>query len=262
MDRFERAGRAFARLCEIMAHLRAPDGCPWDREQTLQTLRSYLLEETYETLEALDRRDFDGHREELGDLLLQIVFQTQITHEERRFDIADVCDGISDKLVHRHPHVFARERADDADDALHTWERQKAAERPGRSRLDGVPPTLPALLRALRVGEKAAAIGFDWPDASGVRAKVEEEWAELGAARGAEIEEELGDMLFALSSLARHLRVDPEGALRGATDKFARRFRAVETRLSELGTDPMKMSVDELESLWEDAKSLDLEGDK
>jgi tetrapyrrole methylase family protein/MazG family protein len=235
-----------------MARLRAADGCPWDRKQTLESLRPYLLEEAYETLEAIESGDPQAHREELGDLLLQVVFQSQITHEESRFDVADVCDGISDKLVRRHPHVFAREEAHDAEGALSTWERQKAAERPDRSRLDGVPANLPALLRATRVGEKAAAIGFDWPDVEGVRAKVKEEWNELAGASGDAVEEELGDLLFALSSLARHLGVDAEAALRRATDKFMRRFRVVEQRLGEATERP---SIEELEAMWEDAKS-------
>jgi tetrapyrrole methylase family protein/MazG family protein len=252
MDRFKQAGQAFARLVELMARLRAADGCPWDRKQTLESLRPYLLEEAYETLEAIESGDPQAHREELGDLLLQVVFQSQITHEESRFDVADVCDGISDKLVRRHPHVFAREEAHDAEGALSTWERQKAAERPDRSRLDGVPANLPALLRATRVGEKAAAIGFDWPDVEGVRAKVKEEWNELAGASGDAVEEELGDLLFALSSLARHLGVDAEAALRRATDKFMRRFRVVEQRLGEATERP---SIEELEAMWEDAKS-------
>ncbi len=245
-----------------MARLRAPDGCPWDREQDLASLRSYLLEETYELLEAMDRGDPAAHAEELGDLLLQIVFQAQVGAERGTLDLAAVARAIADKLVRRHPHVFARERTDDSPGALRHWERVKAAERGAeRSRLDGVPKTLPALLRATRTAEKAAAIGFDWTDAAHVADKVDEEWRELRDAIAGEprarVAEELGDLLFALTSLGRHLGVDAESALRGATEKFAGRFRRVEAILRERGLDPARMTPEELDRLWREAKAVE-----
>ncbi|HVP67857.1 MAG TPA: nucleoside triphosphate pyrophosphohydrolase, partial [Anaeromyxobacteraceae bacterium] len=208
-----RASRAVERLLDIMARLRAPGGCPWDREQTLDTLRPYLLEETYEVLEAIDEGDPSAHREELGDLLLQIVFQAQIAEEERRFDFADVADAISDKLVSRHPHVFGTASADgtpapevrDSEALLRQWaalkRKENEAKGGGKSVLEGVPREMPALARAERLTEKASRVGFDWPDASGARAKVSEELVELDEAIAsgdrARMEDELGDLLFA-----------------------------------------------------------------
>jgi tetrapyrrole methylase family protein / MazG family protein len=262
MDRFERAGAAFAKLCRTMHTLRAPGGCPWDREQTLDSLKPYLIEEMYETLDAIDSGDADKHREELGDLLLQIVFQSELTAEAGKFDAGEVAEGIDAKLVRRHPHVFGGEKADSASGALKKWEQMKAAERSSdASRLDGVPRAMPALLRALRTGEKAASIGFDWRDVPSVAAKVEEEWDELralgdgGEAQAKRRDEELGDLLFAICQLSRHLGLDPEAALTRGVDKFHRRFRYIEKRLSELGREPGKVSLDELEGLWQEAKS-------
>lgn len=263
-ERFKRAGAAVEELCRIMARLRAPDGCPWDREQTLQTLKAYLLEETYETLDAIDSGDPRKHCEELGDLLLQVVFQSEITQESPQgFGLAEVAEGIARKLLRRHPHVFGDVEARDAAGALRSWEQMKAAERTrDEGALHGVPRAMPALLRALRTGEKAAAVGFDWHDAAGVKAKVEEEWAELVHAMesGAGVEamsEELGDMLFALTSLARHLTVNPEEALRRTLDKFQRRFEHVERRLAERNRAPGQATLDEMERLWEEAKLLE-----
>ncbi len=254
MTRFERAGTAFSRLCETMAKLRAR--CAWDREQTLASLKSFLLEETYEVLETIDRGDSTAHCEELGDLLLQIVFQAEITQEDGRFDVANVADAINEKLIRRHPHVFGDVSADDAAGALASWEKIKADERgEASSCLDGIPRALPALLRAQRTGEKAAAIGFDWPTTRGALDKVDEEWGELKAAGDKLRREEAGDLLFALVSLCRHWKINPEDALTEATDKFQTRFRYVEKTLAADGKLPRDLALDALSRLWEDAKS-------
>ncbi len=258
MDRFDRAGRSFASLCRIMARLRAPGGCPWDREQTFASLRPYLIEEAYEALEAMQAEDPAAHCEELGDLLLQIVFQAEIANERGDFDAAKVADGISEKLQRRHPHVFGDDPAENVAGAWVRWEQSKAKERPDKaSRLDGIPTSMPALLWATRVGQKAASIGFDWPDAAGVSDKVKEEWDELlcAIAAGDEqaMEEELGDLLLTLTSLGRHLEIDPESALRAAITKFSRRFRHVEADLVGV-ENPLSISIDHLEELWQKAK--------
>jgi tetrapyrrole methylase family protein / MazG family protein len=265
MDRFERAGEAFARLCSIMGRLRAPGGCPWDREQTLDSLKPYLIEEAYETLEAIEHGEPGKHCEELGDLLLQIVFQAELRAEAQVFEVADVVRGIADKLIRRHPHVFGEKTANDAASAFKSWESVKANERAGKEgRLDGVPKSMPALLRAFRTSEKAAAIGFDWPDLPSVAAKVEEEWREIhdaqaitGPDRADRVREEVGDLLFAMASYARHLGVDPENALRSATDKFSRRFKHVEGELLALGKANQKLPISELEVLWQKAKDAE-----
>jgi tetrapyrrole methylase family protein/MazG family protein len=265
MDRFERAGAAFARLCSIMGRLRAAGGCPWDREQTLDSLKPYLIEEAYETLEAIEHGEPAKHCEELGDLLLQIVFQAELRAEAEVFDAADVASGITDKLIRRHPHVFGEVEANDAAGALKSWESVKANERAGKEgRLDGVPKSMPALLRAFRTSEKAAAIGFDWPDLPSVARKVEEEWREIrdaqaiaGPDRDERVREEVGDLLFAMTSYARHLGVDPENALRAATDKFSRRFKHVERELVALGKANQKVPINELEALWQKAKDTE-----
>lgn len=261
MDRFEKAGKAFERLCRIMARLRAPGGCPWDAEQTIDSLKPYLIEEAYEVLEAIERDDAGKHREELGDLLLQVVFQAEVTQEQPSFDITDVVDSISEKLLRRHPHVFSDATAKDATGALRNWESVKARERGAdESVLDGIPPTLPALLRALRTGEKAAAVGFDWPSIEGVEAKVDEELRELRAVLAADNAEaaryeEMGDLLFALVNWARHLGIDAEAALRDATHKFARRFRRIERDVGERGLATADVPLDELERIWERVKA-------
>ncbi len=267
MDRFERAGESFARLCQLMAKLRAPGGCPWDAEQTLDSLKPYLIEEAYEVLEALELGDADKHREELGDLLLQVVFQAEVVQETGGFDIDSVAQTLIDKLVRRHPHVFGdtNTAADDAAGALRNWESIKAQERSAKkvpgSVLDGIPANLPALLRATRTGEKAAAIGFDWPNVDGVEAKVKEEWREVHDAvinDPGRVHEEMGDLLLALVSWSRHLGIDPEAALRDATNKFQRRFRHVERRVLEgrlRGKTPADETLDALERFWEEAKS-------
>jgi MazG family protein len=255
------AAESFARLVSIMDRLLAPDGCPWDREQTLDTLRPFLVEETYEVLDALERGDVRGHCEELGDLLMQIVFHAAIRRAEGAFSIADVCDGISDKLVRRHPHVFASGEAKDAKEVLVQWDKikesEKAAAGPART-LAGVPVGLPALARAQKLGGKAGKVGFDWGGWQGSLAKVREEVGEIeeAAARGdtAHAHHELGDLLFAVVNLARKLDVDAEQALRDASAKFARRFAFIEDRLAERGRLPKDSNLDEMDALWNEAK--------
>jgi tetrapyrrole methylase family protein/MazG family protein len=257
------ASHAIERLLAIMARLRAPDGCPWDLEQTLESLRPYLLEEAYEVLEALDAGDAAAHREELGDLLLQIVFQARLREEDGAFAFADVADAISDKLVSRHPHVFAGGQVKDAEGVLKQWAALKREEKRkkggGLSALEGVPRELPALARADRLTEKASRVGFDWPDAAGARAKVTEELGELDEAiasgRRAEIERELGDTLFALANLARKLGVAPEEALRGTVGRFITRFTHVEQELERRGVAPGMSSLQEMDLLWDEAKA-------
>lgn len=260
-----RSSQAIERLLGIMARLRGPDGCPWDRAQTLQTLRPYVLEETYEVLEAIDGGDPREHCEELGDLLLQIVFQAQLASEAGRFDFADVATAISDKLVSRHPHVFGDAEAKDAEAVLRQWVALKQEERRRKGRggsvLEGVPREMPALARADRLTEKASRIGFDWPDATGARAKLAEELAELdeavAAGDPAAVEHELGDLLFAAANLGRKLGVPPEEALRGAVARFIGRFAHVERELARLGIPHGAATLEQMDALWEEAKILE-----
>jgi tetrapyrrole methylase family protein / MazG family protein len=261
---------ALDRLLAIMARLRGPDGCPWDRVQTLATLRPYLLEETYEVLEAIDSGDAREHREELGDLLLQIVFQAQLTSEAGQFGFADVAEAISDKLVSRHPHVFGDGRVKDAEGVLKQWAAlkrdEKMARGKGRSVLEGVPRELPALARADRLTEKASRIGFDWPDVGGARAKVDEELRELDAAVAAgdrqSIEHELGDVLFTLANVARKLSIAPEEALRGTIARFIDRFEHVERGLERSGIPHGEATLEQMDELWNEAKALALQNQK
>jgi MazG family protein len=248
-------------LVGLMQRLLAPDGCPWDREQTLQTLLPYLVEETYEVVDALQADHVADHCEELGDLLLQIVFQAELRHREGAFGIDQVIDGIVRKLVHRHPHVFGDVHAKNADEALASWAKLKAAEKAKKGKkgaLDGIPKSAPALVRAMRAGEKAGAVGFDWPDAAGTRAKVEEELGEFDQAcregDRAAMASELGDLLFAIVNLARKLDLDAEHSLREATDRFGRRFRYMEDKLEAAGRTVKSASLDEQNLLWEEAK--------
>jgi tetrapyrrole methylase family protein / MazG family protein len=260
-----RAAHAIEHLLAIMERLRGPDGCPWDREQTLRSLRPYVLEETYEVLEAIDAGDVQDHREELGDLLLQVVFQAQLRREEGAFDFADVADAISGKLISRHPHVFGDAEVKDAEGVLKQWAALKREEKrkkgQGQSVLEGVPREMPALARADRLTEKASRIGFDWPDAAGARAKVAEELAELDQAIAsgdrAELEHELGDALFALANLARKLAIAPEEALRGALARFEGRFGHVERELERRGVPHAGATLAEMDALWDEAKSLE-----
>jgi MazG family protein len=259
-------GERFTQLVDIMRTLRSPGGCPWDREQTLQSLRPFLLEETYEALEAIDSGNSADLREELGDLLLEIVFLAQIADEHGDFSIADAIETIATKLVRRHPHVFGEaDRAQSAKEVLGRWEELKRDERaatggPVKTTLGGVPKTLPALLRAYEYGSRAASVGFDWERASDVIGKIEEEIQEVRAAiQGADtdpaaLEEEMGDLLFAIANLSRKLGVEPENALRAANDKFAGRFTELERRFAERGV-PMKTAgLDALEAEWQALK--------
>ena len=252
---------SFDKLVEVMARLRGTGGCPWDREQTHKSLKTYLLEETYETLEAIDGEDPGKLREELGDLLLQVVFLSQISSERSQFTVRDVADGIREKLIRRHPHVFGGERAADAREAIGRWEEIKHEERAERgdgSVLEGVPRSLPALLRAHRISDKASMVGFDWTDVEEVLVKVEEEIGELREALAGHdkggAEEELGDLLFAVASAARHLGIDPEMALQSANKKFSARFRRVEEGLARRGLRPSRENRVEMERLWEEMK--------
>ena len=246
-----------------MSRLRSPGGCPWDREQTLKTLRPYLIEETYEVLEALDADDAREHCEELGDLLLQIVFQAQIRSESGTFDFADVAQAIADKLVSRHPHVFADAVVDDAEGVMRQWvalkKKEKEKKGAGRSVLEGVPKEMPALGRAERLTEKASRIGFDWPDPSGARKKVEEELGELDRAIASRdqdaIEHELGDLLFAVANLARKLDLSPEQALRGSIHRFIDRFHYIEQELTASGIGLGEATLEQMDELWERAKA-------
>ena len=254
---------SFARLVEIMATLRGPTGCPWDREQTPDTLKPYLIEETFEVLEALEAKDVSAFKEELGDLLLQIVFHAQLMAEAGAFTIDDVAQAIADKLVRRHPHVFADVKIKDAEEVGQNWAKIKAQEKAGktdRSVLAGVPHGAPALIQTQRLGEKAARVGFDWTSAPEVFKKVEEEVLELSVTLSASDterqEHELGDLLFALTSLARHLNLDAETALRKAGKRFSDRFRYIEQQLEQNGEDIHHTSLVRLEALWDEAKRV------
>ncbi|RLC92601.1 MAG: nucleoside triphosphate pyrophosphohydrolase [Chloroflexi bacterium] len=247
---------SFEGLQDTVAHLRAPDGCPWDREQTHESLRTGLLEEAYEALAAIDAGDVQALQEELGDLLLQVLLQTQIATEEGEFKMAQVIAGIDAKLKHRHPHVWGGRRVSGTGEVLQRWEELKREEKgEGRSVLDGVPAILPALQQADTYSRRAARVGFDWTGVGGVADKVREEIAEVEAAATTEEREaELGDLLFAVVNWARWLGVDPEAALRKANARFAHRFRSMERMARERGLDMTALTIDELEPLWREAK--------
>jgi tetrapyrrole methylase family protein/MazG family protein len=265
------AGSSLAKLVEVMAHLRSQQGCPWDREQTHETLKPFLLEESYEVLDAIDAGDDDELCKELGDVLLQVVFHAQIANEENRFNVDDVCKAVVDKLVHRHPHVFGDVEVDGSDEVITNWERIKREERSGgetpASVLDGVPKLLPALLRAQRVQEKASRVGFDWTQISGPLEKVSEEFEELrrewkhlqtdSPEARERCADELGDLLFALVNVARFQKFSPEEALRQAVGKFERRFRVVEQKLQERGRMLEECSLEEMDRVWEEVKELE-----
>ena len=293
--RVPNAGPAFAKLVALMARLRAPGGCPWDREQTHATLRTYLIEEAYEVLDALDSTDDVKFAEELGDLLLQVLFHAQIASEERRFAIDDVIREIYEKMIRRHPHVFGEKRAKDAAEVLRNWEIIKQEERRSKkssgsaplaskhagfdvassavssssdanddhvSVLDGVPRTLPALLEGLQLTRKAARIGFDWHNVDGIFDKLAEEAAELRHALDSKesptrIESEVGDILFVAVNLARLLNIDPEIAMKKASSKFSRRFHEMERLARQQGTTLAEILRPQMESLWEQSKQQD-----
>ncbi len=260
------AGQQFQRLVEIMARLRAPDGCPWDREQTFESIKKYTLEETYEVLDAVDRKDFGDLREELGDFILQAVFYAEMAKElpeGDRFDIGDSLDFISEKLIRRHPHIFSTETATTGDAVLKRWNEIKAEERKNKpverkGLLSPVPRALPSLAEAQQITSRAAGVGFDWTGPEQVLEKLREELAEFDVARAGgdktEIEDELGDLLFVIVNLARFVKVDPEQALRRTNTKFRTRFGYIEDKLAEQGRELKDANIDEMEALWQEAK--------
>ena len=266
-DRSKEAGEQFGELVRIMAKLRSPGGCPWDQKRTFDTIKSYLLEETYEVMDAIDARDFEGLQEELGDLLLQPVFFAQMAKDEGRFDVVDSLEAINQKLIRRHPHVFADAVAHTPEDVKHRWEEIKRQEKagqgiaPAHSALDAVPRSLPALVEADKISNKAAALGFEWPDISGVIEKLQEEAAELAHARESAdhdpVESEVGDLLFTLVNLARFLKVDPEQALRKTNAKFRARFGHVEREVAATGSTMLETPLNRLEEIWQQAKRVE-----
>ncbi len=254
------------RLIEIMRALRDPNaGCPWDIEQTFQTIAPYTIEEAYEVADAIERQNWLELRGELGDLLLQSVYHTQMASEAGLFDFDDVANDISDKMVARHPHVFGEESRDkSADQQTQDWEKIKAAERAAKQRggvLDDVALGLPALMRAVKLQKRAARVGFDWPDISMVVDKIVEEARELSEAQDesdhAHLAEEYGDLLFVIANLGRHLKIDPEEALRSANNKFTRRFRFIEAELKKRGKSPEDSDLKEMDALWDAAKAAE-----
>jgi XTP/dITP diphosphohydrolase/ATP diphosphatase len=257
----EETAAALQRAAQIMARLRGPDGCPWDREQTFDSIKRYTLEETYEVFDAIERRAWPELKDELGDLLLQVLFYAQMAEEAGYFSLRDVAENLNAKLVRRHPHVFGDVEATDAGAVLRNWEQIKVEEKKSKpaqaSMLDEVPRTMPATLEASKLGSKAAKVGFDWPDSSGLFAKLDEEIAELmvevEAGDKAKVEAEFGDLMFTAMNLARHLGVDAESALRGTNAKFRRRFGAMEKAAGDEGL--AGKDVEALEELWVKAKA-------
>ncbi len=257
----ENAARAIIALIDVMARLRAPDGgCPWDLEQNFRTIAPYTIEEAYEVADAIEREDLAALKDELGDLLFQAVFHARMAEEAGLFDFADVAQGIADKMIRRHPHVFGDANMRGADEQTAAWEDQKVEERAAKghhSLLDDVPVGLPGLARAVKLQKRAARVGFDWTQAKDVLSKISEETAELAEAMEMQdpdkIEDEFGDLLFVLANLSRHLKVDPEAALRRTNEKFIRRFRYIEEKLGDRLADA---SLEEMETLWTEAKSL------
>ncbi len=255
-------GTSFESFAEIVAHLRAPNGCPWDREQTHESLRKHLLEESYEAISAIDSGDFDHMREEFGDLLLQIVLQAQIASEAGQFNVNEVIRGIHAKIVRRHPHVFGDFKLDGVDDVLANWEKLKEQERgkrkDGKGLLDGVPVALPALSQAQEYQDRAARVGFDWNEIDGVLDKVNEEIEEIkNAETDFELASEIGDLFFALVNVARWKKVDAEFVLRAANAKFKKRFAHVEQGAKVQGRSLSDLKLEEMESLWQEAKRSD-----
>jgi len=271
MSDASRAAAEFTRLVEIMATLRGPDGCPWDREQTIDSLKPFVLEESYEVIEAIDAHDHGALREELGDFVFEAVFLAQLEAEAGHFTIADSLQSIADKLVRRHPHVFARAQGEEALDSAGQvrtrWEEIKAQERGGSARpktlLSGIAPALPALLRAYHIGTRAASVGFEWSTTRDVVAKIQEEVDELrevidrpGKIDPVRAEEEMGDLLFSIAQLSRRLGIEPETALRKADDKFTKRFERLEHTVTASGRKMKEMTLDELEAEWQRLKTL------
>ena len=254
----DKSAEQFIKLLDIVEKLRGPDGCPWDKEQTPASLLPYFLEETYEVIESIDQSNWDNLKEELGDVMLHIALQAQISKEEGRFTIFDSLVNINKKLVHRHPHVFGDEKADMASHAKKNWEAIKHEEKKRESRLDGVPLALPALTRAQRLQEKASYAGFDWDNIDKVWGKLDEEIDELREAdkikNRSNLEEEIGDVLFSVVNLARHLKLDSEDLLRKANAKFVDRFKAIEKELAKRGKRVDEAKLDEMDELWNKIK--------
>jgi tetrapyrrole methylase family protein / MazG family protein len=255
----------FLKLVELMDVLRSPEGCPWDREQTRETLKPMLIEEAYEVLEALDKEDPQELCEELGDLLFQVVFHARIAKEKGEFDAQEVCRRVYEKMVGRHPHVFGDANYEDAKELLKHWEDIKAAEKRSTGRisarqslLEGIPPGLPGVYTAYQIASKAARVGFDWPDIQGIRDKILEEFAELQEAIASadqdRIKEEVGDLLFATLNIARHLKIDPETALNRANGKFSKRFQLMEKHFASQGRSLKDIDLEEMEKAWQAAK--------
>jgi len=273
MERSPRTtGEKFERLVEIMATLRGPNGCPWDKQQDFNSLKPMLVEEVYEVLEAVENGDFDGISEELGDLLLHVVFHAYLGKEAGQFDINTVIDKICEKLVRRHPHVFGTESASTADEVIKNWEAIKAQEKAQklkdrtpeqRSLLEGIPSKLPAIHEAHQISSRAARVGFDWPDIEGIFDKLQEEVRELKEVistgdderRRERLEDEIGDMLFVIVNIARYLKIDSESALKRANRKFKSRFQYMESELATQGKSLEQTSLEEMEALWQKAKS-------
>ena len=256
--KIDKSAEQFMKLLQIVEKLRGPDGCPWDKEQTPASLLPYFLEETYEVIESIDQSNWDNLKEELGDVMLHIALQAQISREEGRFTIFDSLVNINKKLVHRHPHVFGDEKADMASHAKKNWEAIKHEEKKRESRLDGVPLALPALTRAQRLQEKASYAGFDWDNIDKVWGKLDEEIDELREAdqikNKSNLEEEIGDVLFSVVNLARHLKLDSEDLLRKANAKFVDRFKAIEKELAKRGKTVDEAKLDEMDELWNKIK--------
>ncbi len=254
----------FKELVEIMVRLREPDGCPWDREQTLESLKDFLIEESYEVVEAIDAHDLSHIREELGDLLYQILFIARVCEEKGAFGIGDVIDGIASKIRRRHPHVFGNEHVNSSVRVLERWEEIKLEEKNekgGASTLSGIPNALPALLKAKRISDKVARVGFDWEHRDDLLDKLDEEISELHHAIEisdlSKTEEELGDLFFVLVNIGRKFGIDPEGALQRSNAKFIRRFEFVERQLNMKGKKPASSTLSEMETLWKEAKEFD-----
>lgn len=254
----KQAGQKFQELTDILARLRGPDGCPWDKEQTEKTLKDHFLEEVHEAIDALDRNDLHAVAEELGDVLMEVVFLSRVFEERGEFSVADALQNINEKMIRRHPHVYGGERLDTADEVLNAWNIRKKKEKSRTSHFEGIPATAPSLQVAFEIGKRAAAFGFDWPDAAGAMEKVREELGELDrtiaegdAGRQAE---EMGDCLFALACAARHLGLHPETALRRANAKFIGRFSALEDRLREGGKPLGTANLEEMEAAWQAVK--------
>jgi len=254
----QKAGAKFQELVDILASLRGPQGCPWDREQDEKSIANYFLEEVYEALDALMRGEREALAEELGDVLLEVVFLSRFAEEKGEFSVADAIEGINRKMVRRHPHVFGDEKADSAQSVLDAWVRRKKEEKGRASHFDGISTQAPALLAAFQIGTRVAAFGFDWPAAGDALKKAHEELGELEEAMGeadpARIEEELGDCLFALANVARKLKMNPEIVLRQGNTKFIRRFTELETRLEAQGAELGRATLAEMEAVWERIK--------